>query len=70
MANQNDTDELFEIRTALFIGNYQHCINEAQKLKVGQVKPYYFCRECHSLLAQLSLNIQQLAYYFSFPQCK
>ena len=34
MASHGDTDVLFDIRTALYTGNYQQCITEAQKLKV------------------------------------
>ncbi len=38
-AQANDTDELFEVKTHFFIGNYQTAINEANKLKVSQRCP-------------------------------
>jgi len=34
-SNKDATDELFDLKTAFYLGNYQQAINEAQKLRVS-----------------------------------
>lgn len=54
-----DVDELFEVKNALYTGNFQHCINESQKAKVNNNRTKLY-------LIKKVLFIYKKIFYFNF----
>ncbi|RZB40125.1 coatomer subunit epsilon [Asbolus verrucosus] len=56
MSRQQHDDELFEIRNYYYIGNYQQCINEAQKLRKPSTPEVAIQRDIYTYKSYISQN--------------
>jgi len=75
------SDDLFEVRNAFYIGNYQHCINEASKIRgkclekdLFVYRSYIALQKYRIVLDEISQSdatslfaVRKLAEYFSDP---
>ncbi|CAG9828061.1 unnamed protein product [Diabrotica balteata] len=53
---QQDVDELFEIKNYFYIGNYQQCINEAQKLRKPSTPEVAIQRDFYTYRSYMAQN--------------
>lgn len=62
--NNADVDELFEVKTYFYIGAYQQCLNEINKLHVSRVNE----RGCKFWLNWDHFNIDVVRFFFLYRE--
>lgn len=82
-AQHDDVDELFDVKNSYYLGNYQQCIKEGQRLKTNDPKVLlekefyvwrsYLAQKKYKVVLEEKLpeelsSIKILAEYLSFPQ--
>lgn len=66
MASSDGVDNLFEVRNAFYVGNYQQAINFADKIKVGINFGKITWNTVFSITGQ---NFRKGYFYVSFIHC-
>lgn len=70
MAKTNASDDFFEVKNAFYLGNYQHCINEASKIRGKSLEKDLYTYRSYIALKKYRIVLDEIRQVLFFLELK